>query len=46
LFATSGRARQVALDHFVPICSLSSIHKLHALIGYLSFHTLGLSFYG
>jgi hypothetical protein len=24
----------------------ASIHKLHALIGYLSFHTLGLGFYG
>jgi hypothetical protein len=26
--------------------SLSSIHKPHALIGYLSFHTLGLGFNG
>jgi hypothetical protein len=33
-----------------PFCSnmlsLSSIHKPHALIGYLSFHTLELGFYG
>jgi hypothetical protein len=26
--------------------SLPSIHILHALIGYLSLHTLGLGFYG
>jgi hypothetical protein len=33
------------LPYWTYVLSFSSIHKPHVLIGYLSLHTLGLSFY-
>jgi hypothetical protein len=46
LSSSKREAWQVTLDHFISIFFLSRIHKPHALIGYLSLHTLGLIFYG
>jgi hypothetical protein len=46
---SSSQQERKASDHwpfYSNMLSLSSIHKPHALIGYLSFHTLGLGFYG
>jgi hypothetical protein len=43
LSSSKREARQVTYSNML---SLFSIHKPHALIGYLSLHTLGLCFYG
>jgi hypothetical protein len=45
---SSSQQKSKASDHlpyWTYVLSFSSIHKSHALIGYLSLHTLGLSFY-